>query len=140
MIAEVQARLKAQATALQDVQVAEDLTALKEGVAPRHGTAFVIPFREEGDDEALISGASRQEMTVQILVAFITRRHDDSRGAKKVATWDELRRSIEGALFGWAISAETVPFTLAAARSAPFGNNASVYVMTWQTNRYLEAQ
>ena len=138
MINEIVARLKSHATALADVQPAEQLEALSQGTAPRHGAAFVIPFREEGDEQALMSGAFRQEMTVQILVAFVTRRHDDIKGGKKVADWDALRTSIEAALFGWSITPETEPFTLAAARSAPFGNGTSVYVQTWQTNRYLE--
>nr|WP_245423531.1 hypothetical protein [Rhizobium subbaraonis] len=121
------------------VLAAEDLDALAKGTAPRAGTVYVIPYRERAEPNELATGAFRQFVLVQILVAFVVRRHDDTKGGKRIAGFDAFKNAIERALCGWAIEPSSEPFELVAGQAAPFGNGVTVYVQTWQTSRYLEA-
>ncbi|WP_457587290.1 phage tail terminator protein [Ensifer canadensis] len=139
MINAVIARLKAQAVELADVLPAEELDALSKGTAPKHGTAFVIPYREQAEQNEYGTGIFRQRVLVQILVAFVIRRHDDAKGGKRATDFDTLKDSIEGALAGWAIEPSNDLFELVAGQAAPLGNGVSVYVQTWQTSRQLES-
>lgn len=137
MINEVIARLKTHAPGLTDVLPAVDLEALKQGVAARHGTAYVLPYREKGEPTEQSTGGYRQFVAVQLLVAFVVRKHDDVKGGKKVLDFDGLKTSIEGALAGWAVAPQNDLFELVAAQAGSLGNGASVYVQTWQTSRYI---
>ncbi|KGE01001.1 hypothetical protein [Rhizobium sp. YS-1r] len=139
MIQDVIDRLKAMAPSLSDVSAAEDLAALAEGTAPKSGATFVIPYRELGSPNSRASGGFRQEVGVQILVAFVVRRHDDSKGGKRVSQFDTYSGEIEAALAGWATEPGNELFWLAAGKSAPLGrgNGATVYVQTWQTSRFI---
>lgn len=139
MINEVIARLKSNAVELADVLPAEELEALSKGTAPKHGTAFVIPYREQGEPNEYSTGIFRQRVLVQLLVAFVIRRHDDAKGGKRVADFDTLKGSIEDALAGWSTDPGNDLFELVAAQAAPLGNGVSVYVQTWQTSRQLES-
>lgn len=138
MIAAVIDRLKAMAPSLVAVLPAEDLAALGDGVSPQSGTAFVMPYQERGHPNELMSGAFRQMIDVQLLVAFVVRRHDDAKGGKKVAMFDTFKTEIEAALAGWEPTEYSDAFELVSAKAAPFRNGASIYVQTWQTSRLLE--
>ena len=138
MIAATIARLKAAAPDLADVLPLEDLDAIGKGVAPRHGTVFVIPYREQAEPNELATGGFEQLVHVQILVAMIIRRHDDAKGSKRVLDFDAMKNTVEQALAGWSIDPRGDLFELVAAQAAPLGNGASAYVQTWQTSRYLE--
>lgn len=138
MISAVIARLKAAAPDLTDVLSAEDLDAIVKGVAPRSGTVFVIPYREQAEPNELGMGGFEQLVHAQILVALVIRRHDDSKGTKRALDFDTAKLAIEQALAGWSIDPRGDLFELVSAQAAPLGNGVTVYVQTWQTSRYLE--
>ncbi|WP_421579126.1 phage tail terminator protein [Shinella sp. M31] len=138
MIQAIIDRLKAGAPTLVAVLPAEDIDALSKGTAPRSATAFVLPYREQAEPNEQMSGAFRQIIAVQFLVAFIIRRHDDAQGGAKVAIFDTVKAEIEQALAGWSFVPEAEPCELVAAQAAPLGNGVTAYVQTWQTSRYLE--
>jgi hypothetical protein len=139
VIDEIRTRLQSKATALKVVGVAEDLAALTKGTAPRDGEAFVIPFGESAAPNAFSSGAFRQLVKVQFLVAFVTRHAADAKGGERVSKFDQYKSSIEAALAGWLPAPESDPCELLSGRGSPLGNGATVYVQTWQTTRFLEA-
>lgn len=139
MINEVIDRLKTVATALADVRPAEELEAVSKGTAPKHGTVFVVPYREQAEPNEIGMGGFRQLVAVQILVVIVIRRHDDVQGGKRVADFDGLKASVESALAGWSVSPEDELFELVSAQGTALGNGVTVYVQTWQTSRYLEA-
>ncbi|MDQ1196535.1 hypothetical protein [Agrobacterium sp. SORGH_AS 787] len=132
-------RLKAKATSLADVSSIESLAALDKGVAPRSGTAFVLPYREKAEPNDLGMGGFLQIVQVQFLVALVVRAHDDAGGGKKLLTLDVGKTEIEAALAGWQASETNNPCELVAAQATPLGNGVTAYVMTWQSSRYLEA-
>lgn len=138
MIQDVIDRLKATAPSLADVLPLEELSALAQGVAPKSGTAFVIPYRELAEPSEYGIGKHRQLVAVQILVAFVVRRHDDAKGGKRVSMFDTYKAEIEAALAGWTTAPENELFELVSGKSAPIGNGVTAYVQTWQTSRYLE--
>lgn len=138
MITEIIDRLKAEAPALVAVLPAEDIDALSKGSAPKSGTTFVLPYREQAEPNEFAAGTFRQFVAVQFLVAFVIRRHDDAKGGKKVSLFDEIKGDIEKALAGWSIDPTAEPCELVAAQAAPLGNGVTAYVQTWQTSRYLE--
>lgn len=138
-LAAIIARLTAAATALTSVAGAEALGALKEGTAPRHGDAFVIPYRESAEPNALATGGFRQRIDVAFLVAIVIRRSDDAKGGKRAASIDELRISVERALGGWEPAPESLPCELVESNAGVAGTGVLWFVMTWRTDRYLEA-
>lgn len=138
MINAVIARLKSEAPELSAVLAAEDLDALGKGTAPRDSTAYVIPYRERAEPNELGAGGFEQHVLVQILVAFVVRRHDDAKGGKRVADFDGMKHAIEQAIAGWSVDPRGQLFELVAAQAAPLGNGVTVYVQTWQTSRFLE--
>lgn len=137
MIAEVIARLKT-APGLVDVLPAEDVESIMKGTAPRSGTAFVLPYRERAEPNALAMGGFRQRVDVQLLVAFVVRRADDAKGGKRISEFDSYRDAIEQSLAGWAVEPSNDLFELVGAQAAPIGNGVTIYVQTWQTSRTLE--
>ncbi|HCJ70641.1 hypothetical protein [Agrobacterium pusense] len=139
MLQDVIDRLKDRAPSLTAVQPLENLAALDKGVAPRSGTAFVLPYREKAEPNELGMGGFFQIVHVQFLVTFIVRQHDDAGGAKKIVTLDSGRAEIEAALAGWQASDHNKPCELVASQATPLGNGVTAYVMTWQSSRYLEA-
>ncbi len=138
MIQDVIDRLEANTTTLAAVLPAEDIDALSKGTAPKSGTTFVLPYREQAEPNVYGMGTFRQLVAVQFLVAFAIRRHDDTKGGKKVSLFDTFKKDIEAALAGWQVEPEAEPCELVAAQAAPLGNGVTVYVQTWQTSRYLE--
>lgn len=138
MIAEVVNRLNTVCGGLVEVKTAEDLDVLEKGTAAAHGTAFVIPYRERAGENQLASGAHRQLVVIQFLVAFIVRRHNDALGSLRAAEFDSLKADIEDALAGWQPRDGFDPCELVGGEGTPLGNGASVYVQTWETSRYLE--
>lgn len=140
MIDAVMERLRTNATELKAVKSAEDLDAITDSksTAAQHGTAFVIPYQEQGLPNEMAAGAFSQKVLVQILVAFVVRRYEPVQGALRVSAHDTFKNSIEGALAGWAVTPYDDLFELVAGRLAPIGNGVSVYVQTWQTSRELE--
>ncbi len=139
MISEIRARLQSNATALKSVGTAEDLAALSKGTAPRDGEAFVIPFGEAAEPNAFSTGAFRQMVKVQFLVAFVTRHAADAKGGERISKFDQYKASIEAALAGWLPTPQSDPCALVSGRGQPLGNGATVYTQTWQTTRHLEA-
>lgn len=138
MIGDVVARLKARATELKAIGTAEDLAALQKGTAPRDGECFVVPFTESAEPNPFSSGAFRQLVKVQFLVAFVIRHAADAKGGERVSKFDVYKASIEAALAGWQPTGESDPCELLSGRGQPLTNGATVYVQTWQTTRYLE--
>jgi hypothetical protein len=132
-------RLKDRAPSLKEVRQAEDIAALSQGVAPPSGTAYVLPYRELAIPNELGMGGFRQYVGVQLLVAFVLRRHDDAKGGAKATMFDTYKGEIELALAGWSIDPSNDLFELVSAKAAPMGNGATIYVQTWQTSRFLEA-
>lgn len=139
MIQDVIERLKAMAPSLKDVRPAEDIAALSQGVAPPSGTAYVLPYRELAQPNDIGMGGFRQYVGVQLLVAFVLRKHDDAKGGGKVTMFDTYKTEIELALAGWSTDPKNDLFELVSAKAAPLGNGAAIYVQTWQTSRFLEA-
>ncbi|WP_244475197.1 phage tail terminator protein [Rhizobium sp. Leaf341] len=139
MIAAVIERLKVElGTTVADVLPVEDLASVSAGTAPRNGTVFVIPYREQAEPNDLAMGGFEQLVHVQILVALVLRRHADVQGAQRALDFDTLKGAIEQALAGWAVDPRGDLFELVSAQAAPLGNGVTVYVQTWQTSRYLE--
>ncbi|MFB2553341.1 phage tail terminator protein [Ensifer soli] len=139
MINAVIARLKDRAPELADVLPAEDVDAIGKGPAPRNGTVFVLPYREQAEPNELAMGGFEQRVLVQILTAFVVRRHDDAKGGRRVLDFDAIKAAIEGAIAGWAVSPGNDLFELVAGQAGSLGNGVSIYVQTWQTSRVLEA-
>jgi len=138
MITAVMERLKAK-TSITDIQTAEDLEALSNGVMPRNRTVFVLPFDESAGDNAFVSGTFRQSVVVRFLVAFFLRRYDDAKGDGRVTIFELMRDEIEKALAGWQWDEheELVSFVGSRAGSSP-AKGTSIFVQTWQTTRTLE--
>ena len=139
MIQAVIDRLTATTTVFSAILPAEELDALSRGVAPKSGTVFVLPYRERAEPNEHATGVFRQPVAVQILVAFVVRRHDDAKGGKRAASFDSFKSEIEQSLAGWAIAPEDEPFELVSGQIGSLGNGATIYVQTWQTSRTLEA-
>ncbi len=138
MIGDIVTRLKTRATELKAVWTAEDLAALQKGAAPRDGDCFVVPGPESGERNPFSTGAFRQLVTVQFLVAFIIRHAADAKGGERVSKFDVYKASIEAALAGWLPTPDSDPCELVSGQGRPLSNGATVYVQTWQTTRYLE--
>ncbi|WP_043062099.1 phage tail terminator protein [Brucella anthropi] len=138
MLQEIIDRLIANAPILTAVLPAEDIDALSQGVAPRSGTAFVLPYRKRGSPNELAAGGFRQLVAVQFLTAFVVRKHDDQAGGKKVAMFDEYEDAIERTLAGWQPPSCEDPIEFVASQPAPLRNGVTLYVQTWETSRFLE--
>lgn len=138
MIEAFETRLREQCPGLADVRTAEDLDMLEKAAAVPHGTAFVIPYRERAGENHLSAGGFRQLVVTQILVAFVTRRHDDPTGAARARQFDGLKAEIERALAGWTPPAAHDPCELVGGEGTPLGNGVSIYVQTWETSRLLQ--
>lgn len=137
MISEIVARLEALCPSLASVGSAEDIDALTKGTAPKSGATFVVPFTEQAEDNALGMGGFRQLVEVRTLIAFVVRRHDDARGGKRAAAYDQLKGEIEAALAGWEVTPDSGPFELVSSRGQPLGNGVTIHVQTWKNQRYL---
>lgn len=140
MLQEIIDHLKSEAPLLVDVRPAEDIDAVMRGTAPQSGMAFVLPYRERADPNELLTGGFRQKVAVQLLVAFVVRRHDDARGGKKAVVFDEYKTAIEDALAGWEPASAEDPLELVSAQAAPLGNSTTIYVQTWETSRFLKGK
>ncbi len=96
MIEAVIARLQAAAMPpLAAVDGGETLDAVGAGVAPRGGSAFVLPFRERAEPNAWLSGAFVQRVEVMFLVAICVRHADDASGRRRVASLEALTHAVE---------------------------------------------
>ena len=137
MLTEILQRLVDAAPGLADVQVAEDLYAVAAGTKPRSGTAFVIPFREDARSSPFATGAFRQEVAVQVIVAFVIRHHADAKGAARAAEFDAVKSAVEGALAGWEPPSAIMPLELVTGEADPLGSGATLYAQVWQTARFL---
>ncbi|KRB58459.1 hypothetical protein ASE04_27485 [Rhizobium sp. Root708] len=139
MINTIVERLKA-ATDLPDVVMAEDLDVITKSTARPSGTTFVIPFREKAKPNTLMSGGFRQHVTEQFLVAIILRHHGDALGAMRAKEFSGFKHAIEQALAGWEPTDMSEPCELVGGEGTPVGNNATVYVQTWETTRFLTVE
>lgn len=123
---------------LTSVEGAEELEALAKGTAPKSGAAFVIPFRERGDEPDTISGGYRQHVETTLLVAVVLRMGNDARGSGRVVLSDAVRDAIEFGLAGWTLGPMHRPFALVGTEASPQANGVTWYVQTWSTNRWIE--
>lgn len=124
---------------LTSVEGAEELEALAKGTAPRAGAAFVIPFREQGNEPETISGGYRQHVETTLLVAVVLRKAADSRGASRLTEVDAVRAALEAALAGWTPDlAAHRPLALVGTEASPQANGVTWYVQTWATDRWIE--
>lgn len=138
MIASFEARLRERCSGLKEIRTAEDLDLLEKATAVQSGTAFVIPYRERAGENHLSAGGFRQLVVVQVIVAFVIRRHDDVHGAERARLFDTLKAEIEGALAGWTPDGGHDACELVGGEGTPLGNGTSIYVQTWETSRLLE--
>lgn len=137
MINLIVSRLKEAAPALSGVEMAEDLDVITKATARQSGSTFVIPFREKAEPNKLMSGGFRQHVTEQFLVAIILRHHGDALGALRADAFSSFKDEIEQALAGWEPTDMSEPCELVGGQQTPLGNNATVYVQTWETTRFL---
>lgn len=137
MLAAIHQRLLDAAPGLTDVQVAESVEAVGAGTKPRSGTAFIIPWREAAQASPYSTGTFRQEVIVQVIVAFLVRSHVDAKGAARAAEFDGVKSAIEGALAGWEPPGAILPMELVSGDADPQGNGATLYAQVWQTARFL---
>lgn len=137
MLADVHQRLLSATPQLVEVRVAESLAALDAGTRPRSGTVFVIPYREVARPSPVTTGGFRQQVTVQVIVAFVIRSHADAKGAARAAEFEGVKTVIEGALAGWEPPSATAPLELVTGDAEPGTNGETVYAQVWQTTRFL---
>lgn len=121
------------------VELAEDLDAMMRGTGKANGTLFVMPYREMATQNSLSTGF-RQKIDVQIVTAFILRRQDDPRGARRAASFDRFKAAVEQALAGWEPPGMAAPLELIGGEGSSLGDNVSIYAQTWETNRYLTGE
>lgn len=138
MISLVRDRLLQAAPSLASVEIAESIEAVAKGTRPTSGACFVVPYREPADENSLITGGHRQLVHVEILTVLFVRHDDDVRGAARALRFDALKGAVEGALAGWSPSEGSDPFALVGGQSGTIlPLNASVWIQTWETTRYL---
>jgi hypothetical protein len=130
-------RVTATCPSLGPVGQAEDLDALDKGTAPKSGSTFVLPFTDDGLANTLMSGGFRQEVETRFLVAVVIRKHNDTKGGQRVATFDAIKAELESTLFGWEFDEHSDPVSFVSARALPRGNGVTIYVQTWRTSRHL---
>ena len=124
---------------LTSVEGAEELEALAKGTAPKSGAAFVIPFREQGNEPEVISGGYRQHVEATLLVAVVLRKAADARGSGRLTEVDAVRDALEAALAGWTPDpAAHRPLALVGTEPSPQANGVTWYVQTWATDRWIE--
>ena len=139
MIDDVIARLAAMATPpWTRVEGAEELAAIAEGVAPAHGTVFVIPLDEDARPNELATGF-RQRSEVVFVVACVIRQHGPATGASRVSQIEVIRAALIGALAGWQWAPDSIPVEFLGARAQPAKNNVLWYVTTWRTDRTIRS-
>ena len=137
MLSQLVERLSTHAVGLTSVDMAEDLDALARGTAAGNGACFVVPYRERARPNAIAAGGHRQQIDVQIIVAFVVVQASDPRGAARAAAFDAFKAAIEGALAGWAPGDEFGGLSLVGGEATPLGNGVTVYAQTWETTRLL---
>ncbi|MGM4981873.1 phage tail terminator protein [Rhizobium sp. 11_C7_N12_5] len=130
-------RLADKAEALTSVEILENLEALANMSAPETGAAFVIPFRERAGKNQLMGGGFRQNVTVQVMVAFVVRNDDDASGAKRISQFDTYKLDIQQALAGWVPASGSVPCELVSGEATPLDDSAVVYVQAFETTYFL---
>lgn len=130
------ARLRAEAPSLVRVEGAEELAAIAEGVAPLHGTAFVIPYDEDAEPNDVVGG-HRQTSTVVLVVAVVIRGHGIGAGGTRVSQVEAYRQALITALAGWQWQAESIPLEFVGGRTQPAKNGVLWYVTTWRTTRII---
>jgi hypothetical protein len=140
MIAEIVARLKLAAGELTSVDAAEELEAISKGVAPQHGSCFVLPFREIAQPNERMNTELLQHVSTEVLIAFVVRHHGSAKGGKRVEDFDRFKLSIETAVAGWQVDPSWEPMELVAGHAGVLGNGATAYVQTWRTSRFLQAE
>lgn len=131
-------RLKDKAQALASVEILENLAALENMTAPDSGATFVIPFRERGAPNKVLGGVFRQQLTVQVMVAFAIRSDDDPSGSERISGFDTYKRSILGAVVGWRPERESRPCELVSGEATPLNINTAVYVQIFETTYFLK--
>ena len=137
MLTEIIVRLQQAAPILTSVDLAEDLDALAKGTAATDGACFVTPFRERARTNCLATGGHRQQVDVQVIVAFVVRQASDPKGSIRAARFDTIKDSIEAALAGWEPGDEFSGMSLVGGEATPLGNGVTVYAQTWETTRLL---
>lgn len=137
MIAEILTRLTNAAPALTSVEFAEDIDGLVNATQRDSGAAFVVPFRERARPSPVMTAGHRQMVSVQFLVAFVSRNYADDLGAHRVADFSLWKGQIEQALAGWTPASGVDPCELVGGESSPLGTGVSIYVQTWETSRLL---
>lgn len=121
------------------VEIAEEINAIVgRAAAADDGTVFVVPYREKARANQRATGGHLQKIDVQFAVAVLFREHGDPRGAERVRRFDDRRHALEQLLAGWPPVETSAPCALVGAESSFLGNGVSLYVQTWETNRYIE--
>lgn len=130
-------RLRNAAPSLLSVDMAQDLDAIFAGTAPQTGAVYVVPYREKGKPNTLMTGGFMQVIPTQFLVAFVMRVHADPTGAVRAAQFDAVTDAIEAALAGWEPTEDSEPVSFVGGEGTPLSNNVTLYVQTWETTRLL---
>lgn len=105
LLAQVQARLRAECDALRHVSGAVDFARLSERdeVPPKHRqpAAYVVPLADQATESARASWGVRQTVTSRIGVILVTSDAADGRGDAAAQDIDAVQRAVREALLGW---------------------------------------
>ena len=107
MLAEIEARLAAQAPSLKKVFGASEFAAVKAN-PPKNlqPAAYVVPLRETPDRNRVAVNAVRQRNTVRFAVILALGNLSDRRGGTATRALEAVRLEVKTALVGWVPVAE----------------------------------
>jgi hypothetical protein len=129
MLAEIVARLQAQAPSLVAIEGAAAYAVLK--TAPplhRLPSAFVVPLAEEAGENRLATGIAQRVVAGYGVVLIVPGDRADRVGAAPSIELETLRRETHAALLGWQPSAATEPFLFVGGELLRFQGDA----LWWQ--------
>lgn len=144
MMAEIIARLKAQAGSLKQVEGAVELAALiDQNIVPtvsRRPAAYVVPLSDQGGRNILTRPAVRQKITVRFGVLTMLGNVADPRGeASSIAIEAQLAENI-AALLGWKPAATDSPVIYTDGRLAGFRSGVVIWLQRFTTGRHISGQ
>lgn len=116
MLAEIIARLTAQAPTFKTVAGAAEFAALKNGPPKeRQPAAYVIPIADQAGANKLVNGV-RQQVASRFGVVLALGNLGDPRGEAASKAIETTRAAVRAALIGWSPTAGDDPVTFAQGR------------------------
>lgn len=128
MLAEIIARLTAQAPTLKMVAGAAEFAVLR--TAPpkeRQPAAYVIPIADQAGANKLVNGV-RQQVTTRFGVVLALGNLGDARGEAASKAIETTRAAVRAVLLGWSPTADDDPITFAQGRMIGINDG----VVWWQ--------